>query len=389
MSARILLVLCLAVAAVPAIAADTDFATSIRDAVAEYPAESARLAVGDAFVRFENSPSDRELASRDPALYHDIEVRWLKLAAVMKSGAPAAEVRAQGGELADALERAIAAGPAAAPSSLFVDSLLIIVREGFEAILILAALTAYLVKVGQADKRRLIYVGAGAAVAVSVALAVVARRVLPMNGAAREALEGVTMLIAVVFLFAASYWLISKAEAKRWQAFVRTRLEGALGSGRGGALVLLAFLVVFREGFETVLFYEALAGRTGGSPAALSALGSGFALGVACLAAIAIALFRYGVRIPMRPFFALTGTLLYVLAFKFAGAGVRELQEAGWVSATPAPIPDVSVLRDWLAIYPLVEPLIAQGVLIAALLAGGLYAMRATSPLHRAEAARS
>ncbi len=389
MTARVLLVLVLLFAPAPVVAADAVFASSIRDAVAHYPAESARLAVGDAFVRFENSPSDRELASRDPALYHDIEVRWLKLAAAMKSGASVGDVRAQGADLAEALDRAMASDPAAGPSSLFLDSVLIIVREGFEAILILAALTAYLVKVGQADKRRLLYAGAGAAVAVSVVLAVVARRVLPMTGTARETLEGVTMLIAVVVLFAASYWLISKAEARRWQAFVRTRLEGALGTGRGGALVLLAFLVVFREGFETVLFYEALGGRTGGSPSGLSAVGSGFAVGVACLAAIAVALFRYGVRIPMRPFFALTGTLLYVLAFKFAGAGVRELQEAGWIPATPAPIPDLTLLRDWLAIYPLVEPLIAQGILVAALLAGGLYAMRATSTLHGAEAARS
>lgn len=389
MSSRLVLLVLLLVVPAPVAAAETDFAMLIRDAVAQYPADAARLAVGDAFVRFENSPADRALATRDPAVYHDLEVRWLKLAGAMKSGAPLADVQAQGAELAAILERALAEGAAAGPSSLFVDSLLIIVREGFEAILILAALTAYLVKVGRSDKRRLVYLGAGAAVAASIALAIAAHAALPITGGAREALEGVTMLIAVVFLFAASYWLISKAEARRWQAFVRTRLEDALGTGRGSALVLLAFLVVFREGFETVLFYEALAARTGGSTSALSAVGSGFAVGVVCLAAIALALFRYGVRIPMRPFFALTGTLLYVLAFKFAGAGVRELQEAGWLSATPAPIPDVTVLRDWLAIYPLVEPLVAQGVLLVALLAGGLYAMRTTSAFHGAHAARS
>ncbi len=384
---RLVLVALLLVAPAVAAGAQTDFATLIRDAVARYPAEDARLAVGDAFVQFENSAFDRELASRDPGLYHDIEVRWLKLAAAMKSGAPAPAVRAQGAALADALARAAASGPAASPSSLFVDSLLIIVREGFEAILILAALTAYLVKVGQPEKRRLVYMGAAAAAAASLALWIVARAALPISGGARDALEGVTMLIAVVVLFAASYWLISKAEARHWQAFVRTRLEGALGSGRGGAIVLLAFLVVFREGFETVLFYEALAGRTGGAAIAVSAVASGFAVGLGALAIIATALFRYGVRIPIRPFFAATGTLLYVLAFKFAGAGVRELQEAGWISATPAPIVDVGVLRDWLAVYPFVEPLLAQAVLVAALLAGAVYALRATPALHDVGAA--
>ncbi len=183
------------------------------------------------------------------------------------------------------------------------------------------------------------------------------------------------MLIAVLVLFAASYWLISKAEAQRWQAFVRSRLEGALGTGQARSLVVLAFLVVFREGFETVLFYEALAGRAAGMPLALSAVGSGLALGIAILAVIGVALFRYGVRVPIRPFFAATGTLLYVLAFKFAGAGIRELQEAGWVSVTPVRIPELPLLRDWLAVYPFAEPLLAQALLVAALLGGAAYAL--------------
>jgi high-affinity iron transporter len=90
----------------------------------------------------------------------------------------------------------------------------------------------------------------------------------------------------------------------------------------------------------------------------------------------------------VRPFFAGTGVLLYILAFKFAGSGVRELQEAGWISVTPAPIPDVALLRDWLAIYPLLEPLLAQGLLVLALIAGAFLTWRGTTPLHAAEAAR-
>jgi high-affinity iron transporter len=204
------------------------------------------------------------------------------------------------------------------------------------------------------------------------------------------------MLLAVVVLFAASYWLISKAEARHWQAFVRSRLEGALGTGRSRSLVVLAFLVVFREGVETVLFYEALVGRAAADALALSAVASGLALGVLALIAIAFALFRYGVRIPIRPFFAVTGALLYLLAIKFAGAGVRELQEAGLLGATPVAIPESTFLRDWLAVYPLLEPLLAQAVLVLALLAGAAYAAlfrpRASggtdAALHRPHAAR-
>ncbi|TMA82660.1 MAG: FTR1 family iron permease [Deltaproteobacteria bacterium] len=374
-----------------AIAADADFAAQIRDAAGRYPDASARLAVGDAFLRFESSALDTELKAADPARYRDLEVRWLALAAAMKAGAPPADVRAQAAALAAILDTVAPAGVAASASSLFVDALLIIVREGFEALLILTALAAYLTKVGQGEKRTLLYAGGGAAVLASIALAAVADRVVPIGGAARETLEGVTMLLAVVVLFTASYWLISKSEAQRWQAFVRARLEGALGTGQARSLVALAFLVVFREGFETVLFYEALAGRAAGNSLALSAVGSGLALGVVCLVAIGVALFRYGVRIPIRPFFAVTGTLLYVLAFKFAGAGVRELQEAGLVSVTPVAIPDPTILRDWLAVYPFVEPLFAQGVLLAALVVGVAYTLRGrgAARVAGAEAARS
>jgi high-affinity iron transporter len=355
-------------------AADLDLAAVIRDAAARYPAADAHLAVGDAFLRFETSPADADLKARDPSLYTDLEVRWLALAAAMKSGAPPADVRTQAAALADLLDR-VRGGPAAATgSSVFVDALLIILREGFEAILVLTALAAYLVKVQQGDKRWLLYAGAGSAVVASCALAFLASRVMPVAGTAREALEGATMLLAAVVLFTASFWLISKSEARRWQAFVRSRLEGALNSRRRAALFVLAFLVVFREGFETVLFYEALLGRASAGAGA-SAVWAGIGVGAAMLAVSATALFRYGLRIPIRPFFAVTGVLLYLLAFKFAGGGVRELQEAGLIAVTPAPIPSVDWLRDWFAVYPFVETLVAQGLLVLAVVVGGVYAL--------------
>jgi hypothetical protein len=147
--------------------------------------------------------------------------------------------------------------------------------------------------------------------------------------------------------------------------------------------------VVFREGFETVLFYQALGARAAGS-IGLSAVASGFATGLLTLAAIATALFRYGVRIPIRPFFATTGALLYVLAVKFAGGGVRELQEAGWIGVTPVAMPDLPVLRDWLGVYPFLEPLLAQALLVLALVAGAVWTLlgRAAATVGGAETAR-
>jgi high-affinity iron transporter len=369
-----------------------DLAAAIRAAGERYPAADAHLAVGDAFLKFETSPADADLKGRDPSRYTDLEVRWLGLVAAMKTGKTTGEVREQAEALAAMLDRIGAeAGGTGSSSSLFVDSLLIILREGFEAILVLTALAAYLVKVKQGDKRWLLYAGAGGAVVASLLLAVIARSVMPVQGHAREALEGVTMLIAAAVLFTASFWLISKSEARRWQEFVRTKLESALSSRRRAALFVLAFLVVFREGFETVLFYEALLARAGAMSAAPS-VWSGFACGTVLLAIVGVLLFRYGIRIPIRPFFAVTGVLLYLLAFKFAGGGVRELQEAGWIGVTAAPfVPNVAWLRDWLAIYPFVEPLLLQGLLVFAVLIGAGYAFatRSGAKVGAAEAARS
>ncbi|MCC6766227.1 MAG: FTR1 family iron permease [Deltaproteobacteria bacterium] len=375
LAAAVLAVASLSLMATAAAAATPhDLAAAIREAAARYPAGDPHLVVGDAFLQFETSPADADLKGRNPSRYADLEVRWLGLVAAMKAGAPAGEVREQATALAAMLDDL--GGDAAATgsrSSLFVDAFLIIVREGFEAILVLTALAAYLVKVRQGDKRRLLYAGAGLALAASAALAAVARFVMPVGGDAREALEGITMLVAAGVLFTASYWLISKSEASRWREFVRTKLEGALSSRRRGALFALAFLVVFREGFETVLFYGALLARAQAVTSA-SAVWSGFVAGSLLLAIVAVLLFRYGIRIPIRPFFAVTGVLLYVLAFKFAGGGVRELQEAGWIGVTPAPVPNVAWLRDWLAIYPFAEPLLVQAALILAVVAGVGYA---------------
>lgn len=380
------------VAAAAAPTTATDLAAAIRGAAERYPAPDAHLAVGDAFLKFETSPADADLKGRDPSRYADLEVRWLGLVAAMKTGKTTGEVRGQAEALAAMLDQLGAeAGGTGSASSLFVDALLIILREGFEAILVLTALAAYLVKVKQGDKRWLLYAGAGAALVASLLLAVLARSVMPVDGAAREALEGVTMLIAAAVLFTASYWLISKSEARRWQEFVRSKLEGALSSRRRVALFVLAFLVVFREGFETVLFYEALLARAG-AVAAASSVWSGFACGTVLLAIVGVLLFRYGIRIPIRPFFAVTGVLLYVLAFKFAGGGVRELQEAGWIGVTAAPmIPNVPWLRDWLAIYPFVEPLLLQALLLLAVVVGAGYAFltRSAAKVGTPETARS
>lgn len=252
--------------------------------------------------------------------------------------------------------------PTSTPSGLFLESFLIILREGFEAILVLGAIVAFLIKTGNRARLRDIWIGAGTGLAASFALAYLLRTMLKAMPASREIIEGVTMLIAVVVLFSVSYWLLSKVEGAKWQKFIRDKVNTALSHGGSFALAFVAFLAVFREGAETALFYQALLTRGTNvmSPVLLGLLVGGVALTV-----IFTLFYRFGVKIPLRRFFGVTSALLYYMALVFAGKGIKELQEGNAISRTVIPgFPHV----DMLGLYPTVETLLAQGVLIALLL---------------------
>jgi len=173
----------------------------------------------------------------------------------------------------------------------------------------------------------------------------------------------VTMLLATGVLFYVSYWLFSKIEAAKWNAFVKGRMNTALSSGSSFALASVAFLAVYREGFETILFYKALLttasgpGSSGGTTAVLG----GVLLGSLALVVVYVAINRFGLRIPMRPFFAVTSTMLYYMAFVFAGKGIADLQEAGIV---PMTVLEWAPRAPVLGIYPTLESLALQGLLI-------------------------
>jgi high-affinity iron transporter len=244
----------------------------------------------------------------------------------------------------------------------FFQSFLIILREGFEAILVIGAVVALLIKTGHRERLRSIWLGIVLGLLASLATAVLMKTLLAAMPASREIVEATTMLIAVVVLFSVSYWLISKVEAAKWQKFIREKVNSALEHGGGKALALVAFLAVYREGAETALFYQALFNE--GPNVGLS-LALGIVAGFALLAVIFTLFYRYGVRIPMRPFFTVTSILLYYMAFVFMGTGIRELQEGNIMRITVIPGgPHVEAM----GIYPSVETLAAQGILVALLI---------------------
>jgi high-affinity iron transporter len=245
------------------------------------------------------------------------------------------------------------------PWGAFFQSFLIILREGFEAILVVGAVVAFLLKTGNRKRLRQIWFGTTLGLLASAVTAIVLQTVLSAVPASRELIEGFTLMVAVVILFSVSYWLISKVEAAKWQQFIREKVTNALEHGGGKALTLVAFLAVYREGAETALFYQALFGE---GPNVGLPLTLGMLAGFAVLAVVFTLFYRFGVRIPMRQFFAVTSVLLYYMAFVFAGKGVRELQEGNALPITVIPgFPHV----DALGLFPTVETLLAQFVLLA------------------------
>ncbi len=311
----------------------------------------------DAYIAFE--PLETPVSAKNPGLVASMERHFLNFKGAVRGGdIPAAkqsrEAIALGMPAILALTQRASGNWAA-----FLQSLLIILREGFEAILVVGAIVTFLIKTGNRDRLRSVWIGCGLALAASAATAVVLQTILRAMPATREIIEGVTMLIAVLVLFSVSYWLISKVEAARWQKFIREKVSAALEQGGGRALAIVAFLAVYREGAETALFYQALfaEGRSVAVPIAM-----GIVVGAAMLAVIFTIFHRFGVRIPLRPFFAVTSVMLYFLAFVFAGKGIRELQEGDAVSITMLPgFPSI----DALGIFPTVETLLAQFILVA------------------------
>ena len=254
-------------------------------------------------------------------------------------------------------------------TGLFIQSFTIIFREGFEAILILAALVAFLIKSQNSDKVKIIYLGAGLAIVASLLTAYIFNQFIQISTANQEVMEGIIMLVAVGFLFYISFWLISKIGAQKFQQYVNIKLHEALSTGSTFTLGMLAFLSVYREGFETVLFYKALHTYSGSST---SGILTGLFAGCVGLGLVFYLINKLGIRIPIRWFFAVTGIFLYYMAFTFMGKGIHSLQVAGSLSLTQI---DLIPQLSWIGIYPTLETLFAQGTLLALFVAALIYSL--------------
>ncbi len=343
--------------------------TSLAKARLQQSVEAVRAGERGAATRFALSayldgfePIEPALAARDRALLGKIEADMMAYRAEVKTGS-VEQVQAGAAQLVTLLN---AADAALAPSqsdawAAFVGALTILLREGLEALLVVVAMIAFLQKAERSDV--LVYVHAGwiGALAAGGATWFVATYLVSISGASRELTEGLSSLFAAAVLLGVGMWMHRKSVAGRWQTYLQQKMSSALTRRTAWFLFSLSFIAVYREVFETVLFYAALWTDGNGWP-----LLAGLASGVVLLAMIAAILLRTSARLPIGKFFAASSLLVAVLAVVLAGKGVAALQEAGWVHATPLVFPRIDVL----GVVPTWQTLLTQlGVVAIVLIA--------------------
>lgn len=333
--------------------------------------EAARLALSAYLDGFE--PVEPLLATRDAALMPRIERAMGELRAAIARAAPASDVAARV-EALDALfgeaEAALAPERASTASS-FIGALTILLREGLEALLVVVAMVAFLRKAERPEVLPYVHGGWIAALAAGGLTWAAATKLIAVSGASRELTEGVGGLFAAVVLLSVGIWMHGKAQADAWQRYIRAKLTHALSRRSAWFLFGLAFVVVYREAFETILFFTAL--WSDGNNGAVAA---GAAAATATLAGIAWAMLRYSRRLPIAQFFRYSSALIAVLAVVLAGKGVAALQEAGVLGVDPlAGVPRL----DAFGLYPTVEVVAAQLITVAALTVGFWYNRRSAN----------
>ena len=314
----------------------------------------------------------------DPDFTLEVEYQFAELRNLIKGQAGYAEV--QEAVIAiernlDESERLVTGSGQIAPLIAFFASFAIIFREGLESVLILGAILTYLEASRNTRLKPYVYYGIAAGVAATGVTWVVASYVIEISGANRELIEAIAALSATAVLFYVSFWILNKIEHKKWMEFVKAKVWQATTTGSAMVFVMLAFFTIYREGFETVLFYQAMFGF---AKYLETFVGLGFVLGMASLLAIYFVMRRLGRRLPLRALFGLTMGIGAYLSIAFLGNAVRELQVLDIVPYTSmlGTVPRLDInLAAMTGIYPTLETVVAQLVLLSVYLSASTYVL--------------
>ena len=324
--------------------------------------EARQLALSAYLDGFE--PLEALLATRDGGLMREVEQALGQFRAGIESGANPSELQQLRARIDSLLARAeeALAPEAASEISTFLGAFTILLREGIEALLVVIAMIAFVKKSQRSEVLPYVHGGWIAALLAGVATWVVATYFVSISGASREMTEGIGALLAAVILVSVGIWMHGKSQAEEWRRYIQEKMGKALSRGSAWFLFGLAFVVVYREAFETILFYAAL-----WNPQSSGIILAGALSAVALLAFIAWVMLRYSRKLPITQFFRYSAILIAILAVILAGKGVGAFQEAGVLSATfIAGLPRLAEL----GFFPTVETIGAQLLTLLALIAG-------------------
>jgi high-affinity iron transporter len=312
----------------------------------------------------------------DPDFTLEMEIKFAELRNLIQAHAPYGQVESKVVEIRKGLdesERLVSGTGILAPTIAFSTSFSIIFREGLESALIVGAILTYLEASRNAKFKKHVYYGIVIAIGATAVTWFIAEFIIDISGANRELIEAIAGVSAVVVLFWVSFWVLNKIETKRWIEFVKAKVWKATTTGSIMVFVLLSFFTVYREGFETVLFYQAMLSFAKYMEWYVVA---GLVIGLAIIVATAVVVRKLGRRLPLKVLFALTMGIGAYMSIAFMGNAVREFQELGYIPTTPliGIIPRFDInLASMTGIHPTVESIVAQITLLAVYALGSLY----------------
>ena len=312
----------------------------------------------------------------DPDFTLDMEIKFAELRNLIQAHTPYEQVEAKIVEIRrglDESERLVSGTGIVAPTIAFSTSFSIIFREGLESALIIGAILTYLEASRNNRFKKHVYYGIVIAIGATAVTWFIAEFIIDISGASRELIEAIAGVSAVAVLFWVSFWVLNKIETKRWIEFVKAKVWKATTTGSIMVFVLLSFFTVYREGFETVLFYQAMLSFAKYMEWYVVA---GLVLGLGVIVATTIVVRKLGRRLPLKVLFALTMGIGAYMSIAFMGNAIREFQEVGYISTTHliGTVPRLDInLATMTGIHPTVETIVAQIALLAVYVVGSLY----------------
>ena len=316
------------------------------------------------------------LRAIDPDFTLEVEYQFATLRNLIKQEAPQEEIQDVIIDIRrnlDESERIVSGIGTLAPSIAFTSSFAIIFREGLESVLILGAITTYLEASRNNQFKKYIYYGVVTAFAATAVTWIIASYIIEISGINRELIEAIAALSATAVLFYVSFWVLNKIEHKKWMEFVKAKVWQATTTGSVMVFVMLSFFTVYREGFETVLFYQAMSGF---AKYMEIYVGLGFVVGMISLLGLYYVMRKLGRKLPLRALFGLTMGVGAYLSIAFLGNAIRELQIIEIIPYTGligiVPRLDIN-LAMMTGIYPTLETIIAQIVLLSVYLVASSY----------------